>query len=171
MQRLTLIGMPGSGKSAVGKIIASRLGWHFIDTDKCIERRQGIPLQSLIDQVGDESFRLLEEEAIVNLALSEGTVIATGGSVVYSDPGMRHLASISTVVFLDATMEAIRAHIASEAPRGIIGMKQGGLEELYRERLPRYRQYASLIVNLGAETPEEVATKVLSQLGYDAISR
>jgi shikimate kinase len=67
-------------------------------------------------------------------------------------------------------MEAIRAHIASEAPRGIIGMREGGLEELYQERLPRYRQYAELIIRLGAETPEEVATKVLSQLGYDAAS-
>jgi shikimate kinase len=163
MHRLTLIGMPGSGKSAVGNIIASRLNWNFIDTDKCIESRVGMPLQTLIDQVGDKSFRRLEEETVLDLAVTERTVISTGGSVVYSDAAMRHLASISTVVFLDAGIETIRAHIRSEAPRGIVGMTEEGLEGLYRERLPRYLQYAGIVVTCDVETPEEVATKVLSQ--------
>ena len=163
MHRLTLIGMPGSGKSAVGRIIASRLGWNFMDTDKCIEERHGMPLQALIDQVGDEPFRRLEEETILDLRISEQTVISTGGSVVYSDLAMRHLASISTIVFLDATIDAIRTHIALEAPRGIVGMTQGGLEELYQERLPRYRLYADIIIDPSAETPEEAATNVLSE--------
>jgi shikimate kinase len=164
MRRLTLIGMPGSGKSAVGNILAARLGWDFVDTDKCIEERHGMLLQALIDQVGDESFIRLEEETILNLAIGEQTVISTGGSVVYSDAAMRHLAAISTVVFLDAPIEAIRAHIASEAPRGIIRMTEGGLEELFQERLPRYRHYASITVRFHSETPEEVATRVLLEL-------
>jgi shikimate kinase len=164
MRRLTLIGMPGSGKSAVGKIIASRLGWDFLETDKCIEERQGLPLQVLIDQVGDQSFRHLEEQTILTLTIAEHTVISTGGSVIYSDTAMRHLSSISTVVFLDATVESIRAHIDLEAPRGIIGLTEGGLEELYQQRLPCYRRYAVLTVSFGSETPEEAATKVLSEL-------
>jgi shikimate kinase len=167
MKRMTLIGMPGSGKSAVGRIIASRLGWDFIDTDKCIEKRHGLPLQALIDRVGDEPFIQLEEETILNLAPAEGMVISTGGSAVYSDAAMRHLASISTVVFLDAPFEAIRAHIESEGPRGIIRMTDGGLRELYQERLPRYRHYASTIVQFDAETPEEAAAKVLSELAEE----
>lgn len=164
MRNLTLIGMPGSGKSAVGKIIACRLGWHFLETDKCIEQRQGLPLQALIDQVGGESFSRLEEETILDLDIAEFTVISTGGSVVYSDAAMRHLASLSTVVFLDSAIEALRAHIASEAPRGIVGMTEGGLEALYRERRPRYLHYAGLVVRFQAETPEEAAEKVLSEL-------
>jgi shikimate kinase len=164
MKRMTLIGMPGSGKSAVGSIIASRLGWDFLDTDKCIEERYGLPLQALIDQLGDEAFKAVEQETILNLSFSECVVISTGGSVVYSEKAMQYLASVSTVVFLDAPFEAIRAHIGSEAPRGIIGMTAGGLTELYRERLPRYRHYASIVVQFDAETPEEAATKVLSEL-------
>lgn len=167
MGGLTLIGMPGSGKSAVGKIIASRLDWNFIDTDKCIEERHGTPLQALIDQMGDASFIRLEEETILNLEIPEQTVVSTGGSVVYSDAAMRHLASMSKIIFLDATIEAIRGHIALEAPRGIIGMTQGGLEELYQERLPRYRLYASIIIRLGAETPDEVATRIVTELRND----
>ena len=164
MRRLTLIGMPGSGKSVVGKIIATRLGWTFLDTDRCIEKRHGMPLQALIDQVGDAMFRQLEEETILDIAIPNRTVIATGGSVVYSDAAMQYLASLSAVVFLDAPIAAIRAHIQSEAPRGIVGMKEGGLEELYQDRLPRYRQYANLVVLFDTETPEEAAGRILSEL-------
>ena len=164
MRNLTLIGMPGSGKSAVGKIIAARLGWEFIDTDKRIEQFCGSPLQAVIDQVGDESFRRLEEETVLNLPVSKNCVISTGGSVVYSDRAMRHLATISTVVFLDAVIEAIRTHIGSEAPRGIVGMTGGGLDGLYQERLPLYKRYADLVVQFNAETPEEAASKVLTEL-------
>ena len=164
MDRLTLIGMPGSGKSSVGKILASLLGWRLLDTDKYIEERHGTPLQLLADRLGDRSFRQLEEETILRLDIAERTVISTGGSVVYSEAAMQRLAAISTVVFLDAAFEAIRAHIASEAPRGIIGMAEGGLEALFRERLPRYRHYAGVTVPCATETPEEVARKVLSAL-------
>jgi shikimate kinase len=164
MSRVTLIGMPGSGKSSVGKILASRLGWNFVDTDKCMEERQGVPLQTLIDRVGDGAFRRIEEQTILELVVAEQTVISTGGSVVYSDAAMERLASISTVVFLDADFEAIKEHIALESPRGIVGMAQGGLRELFQERLPRYRHYATVIVHCFTETPEEVATLVLSEL-------
>jgi shikimate kinase len=167
MRRVTLIGMPGSGKSAVGKIIASRLGCKFIDTDKCIEERNGMSLQALIDAVGEEPFIRLEEETILNLAIAEPAVISTGGSVVYSDAAMRRLAALSTVVFLDVTIDAMRAHIESEAPRGIIGMAAGGLEELFQQRRPLYRRYASVTVSFGTETPEEAATKILSALPED----
>jgi shikimate kinase len=167
MRCVTLIGMPGSGKTAVGTIVAARLGWGFIDTDKAIELRQGLPLQDVINAVGEEAFRRLEEDAVINLPVEERTVIATGGSVVYSEAAMGHLAAISTVVFLDAEMEAIRRHIASEAPRGIVGMPKGGLDGLYQERLPLYRQYADVTVNLTSETPEEAAEKVVAAAGLD----
>lgn len=164
MRMVTLTGMPGSGKSAVGRIIAARLEWGFLDTDKLIEERHGVPLQELVDRVGDLDFRRLEEETVLSLPETERTVVATGGSAVYSEPAMRHLASISVVVFLDASLEAIRRHIDAEAPRGIVGMGEGGLEQLYRERLPFYRRFAALTVDLDGETPEEAAAKVLSEL-------
>ena len=167
MHSLTLIGMPGSGKSSVGKIIAARLDWNFLDTDTCIEQRHGISLQALIDRVGDPSFRRFEEETILDLKIPKRTVVATGGSVVYSDAAMGYLASLSTVVFLDAALEAIRAHIEAEAPRGIVGLAAGGLEELFRERDPLYRRYAKVTVSFCRETPEEAAVKILSELPQD----
>lgn len=164
MRSITLIGMPGSGKSAVGRVIASRLGWEFVDTDKLLEKSHGKPLQELIDEVGDRCFRRIEEEQVLQLTFQEQLVIATGGSVVYSTPAMRHLLQISNVVFLDAAIEAIKERVASEAPRGIVGMKHGSLEELYQARLPLYRYFANLTVRLEAETPEQAAEKVLSEL-------
>ena len=163
MKRLTLIGMPGSGKSAVGRIIATRLGWEFIDTDLCIERRFGRKLQAVVDQVGAEEFGRIEEETVLGLVGERPAVISTGGSVVYSEAAMRHLASISTVVFLDVPLPRLHGHIAQQAPRGIVGMGDGGLEELYQKRFELYHRYAHSIVLLHGENLEEAATRIMSQ--------
>lgn len=163
MDKLTLIGMPGSGKSAVGRIIASRLGWEFIDTDHRIEERFGSKLQEVVDQVGTEDFARIEEETVLGLQSVRSAVISTGGSVVYSDAAMRYLASISTVAFLDVPIQALHGRIALEAPRGIVGMREGGLEELYDQRFSLYLKYAHSVVLLDTENTEEAATKILSQ--------
>lgn len=163
MQRLTLIGMPGSGKSAVGRIVAQRLGWSFVDTDLCIEARFGCPLQELIDRIGGEAFHRVEEETVLLLHPGEQTVIATGGSVVYSEAAMRHLAAISTVVFLDVPVQVLERHISLDAPRGIVGMSGGGIDALNEQRFPLYRKHAHLVVILNSETAEEAAAKVLSR--------
>lgn len=164
-ERVTLIGMPGSGKSSVGRLLAAGLGWQLIDTDRAIEERQGLPLQSVIDQVGEERFEVLEEETVLGLSLPERCVISTGGSVVYSDAAMERLSSLSMIVFLDAGLAEIRTHIGWEAPRGIVGLGAGGLEALFDERLPRYRRYADLVITCGAgETPAGVAARVIGEL-------
>lgn len=163
MQTMALIGMPGSGKSAVGRIIAEKLGWDFLDTDRLIERRFGLKLQAVIDQVGTEAFSRIEEETVLSLGQVERTVISTGGSVVYSESAMRHLCSISTVIFLDLPIDAIRRHVSLEAPRGIVGMDEGGLERLYEQRFTLYLKHAQVVVLLDSCTTEEAATRVLSQ--------
>jgi shikimate kinase len=157
--------MPGSGKSAVGQLVAKRLAWPFVDTDKCIEEHQGLPLQALIEQVGEVAFRSIEEQTVLALSVFEPLVISTGGSVVYSEPAMQHLRRLSTVVFLDADLEAIREHIGGQAPRGIIGMTAaGGLEGLLAERQPLYRRYADIVVRCGPDSVSAAAGKVLSEL-------
>ncbi len=162
MERLTLIGMPGSGKSAIGRSVAARLGWEFIDTDHCIERRFGKKLQAVVDELDAEEFRRVEEETVLALVPRGRAVISTGGSVVYS-AAMRHLASLSTVVFLALPIQKLHERIASEAPRGIVGMSEGGLDDLYERRFALYQKHAHHVVLLNDETIEEAATRVLSQ--------
>lgn len=162
-ERITLIGMPGSGKSAIGRVMAARLGWQFIDTDHCIERRFGKKLQKVVDQVGTEEFGRIEEETVLGLSRDGAAVISTGGSVVYSEAAMRHLAAISTVVFLDVPIDRLHLRIARAAPRGIVGMGEGGLEELYRRRFELYHKYAHSIVLLDGENLQEAATRVMCQ--------
>lgn len=158
---LTLIGMPGSGKSVVGRILAARLGWAFLDTDRLIEQRHGRALQALIDRLGESAFRKLEEETVLGLDAGERTVIATGGSVVYSEAAMLHLARLSTVVLLDVSLEAIRQRIQAEAPRGIVGLHEGGLEELFQERRPLYLLHAGVVVEVTSQSAEQAAAAVL----------
>lgn len=168
MQRLTLIGMPGSGKSAVGRIVAERLGWDFVDTDLCIEKGYACKLQEVVDRVGVEEFRRIEEQAVLALAPQECTVISTGGSVVYSEPAMRHLRALSTVVFLNVPIQVLNRHIAKDAPRGIVGMDGRGMEGLNEERFPLYLKYAHLVVMLHGESPDEAADSILSRLHLTA---
>ena len=163
MERLTLIGMPGSGKSAVGRSVAARLGWEFVDTDHCIERRFGKNLQAVVDELDAEEFRRVEEETVLALFPEGHAVISTGGSVVYSEAAMRHLASISTIVFLALPIRKLHERIAKEAPRGIVGMSEGGLDELYETRFALYQRHAHHVVLLNDDTVEEAATRILSQ--------
>lgn len=163
MDRLTLIGMPGSGKSAIGRCIAARLGWEFIDTDLRIEARFGKKLQAVVDTLDPDEFSRVEEETVLALLPQGRAVISTGGSVVYSEAAMRHLTSLSTIVFLAIPIQKLHERIALEAPRGIVGMSEGGLDELYELRFALYQKHAHHVVLLNDETVEEAATRVLSQ--------
>ena len=98
---ITLIGMPGAGKSTVGVLLSKRLALGFVDTDLVIQLREAKPLQQVLDDEGYLGLRAIEE-AVLLAVEPRGNVIATGGSVVYSEPAMRHLAAGSRIVWLDA---------------------------------------------------------------------
>lgn len=144
---ITLIGMPGSGKSFVGKKLAERLGYKFFDTDKMIESEHGLPLQQILEKLGEES--LLEAEAnltIANLENGDNTVASPGGSIVYNDKTMGRLQQISTIIYLKAALPVLEKRIG-EVPRGIVGLKRKTFAELYLERVPRYEKWSALIVD------------------------
>lgn len=163
---LTLIGMPGAGKSTVGVILAKILGMDFVDTDVLIQVRQGKTLQRIIDESGHLRLRAIEEEEVLGLAVKHH-VIATGGSVVYSERAMAHLLDISRVVFLDVGLEKLQRRIHNFASRGIAKAPNQSFRDLFAERRQLYRKYAEIIVDADRLDQEELAVHI-ARLAYIA---
>jgi len=161
---ITLIGMSGAGKSFVGGILAKRLGYSFIDTDKLIEGKHGMELQSVLDTLGEEKF--LEEEAlqISKLKDIENTIVAPGGSIVYSQDAAALLKSISKVVYLSASAEFIEQRVDTTS-RGIVGLKDKTFRQLYEERRALYEQMADHTIAVEGKTGEAIAEEILALLG------
>lgn len=160
---VVLIGMPGAGKSTVGVLVAKSLGLGFVDTDLLIQQRAGRRLQQILDEDGYRELRRREEEAVLDLGES-AAVIATGGSVVYSDRAMKRLSRLGVVVQLKAALAALAARIDDYERRGIANPAGQGLEEIFREREPLYERYADLVVGVDGLTHEAAARAVIAAL-------
>jgi shikimate kinase len=161
---LILIGMPGSGKSTVGVVLAKQTARDFIDTDVTIQTSEGRSLQDIVDRDGYMALRRLEEETLLRISL-RNHVIATGGSAVYSEAAMIHLKSDGFVVFLDADLPTLKKRIHDFGTRGLAKSPGQSLDDLYKERLPLYRQYADLVVECGNLSHEEVSERIIEALG------
>jgi shikimate kinase len=144
VKNITLIGMAGAGKSAIGKALAARLGYGFIDIDEVIEEKTGLKLQQILDDSGDDAFLDIEEKAVLELGEMDECVISPGGSVAYSAAAMNFLKKNSVVVFLNAPFESIEERLSDKEARGIVGFKEKSLKTLYRERQNLYRTYGDI---------------------------
>jgi len=161
---ISLIGMPGAGKSAVGKALARHLGWDFVDTDRQIERDAGTSLQQLLDERGHLALRELEETHILALTPNK-SVISTGGSVVYSPHAVSHLRRLSTVVFLDVELATVKARVQNFGERGIASARGETLATIYAERLPLYKSSADITVPNSRGSAEQAVSEIIAQLG------
>jgi shikimate kinase len=142
---IVLIGMPGSGKSTVGVLLAKYLGLDFVDTDILICRREKTTLQDILDTQGLDAF-LAAEDAAVRSRGYEDCVVATGGSVVLSDDAMAHLAQNATIVFLDVALPVLQQRITNLESRGIAFAPGQTLADIYDQRLPLYRRWADVTI-------------------------
>lgn len=156
---IVLIGMPGSGKSTCGVVSAKMMLKNFFDTDLLIQNHEGKILQDIIDQDGLEYFERAEESAILSLNL-EGTVIATGGSVIYSDKSMEHLKKLGKIIYLHLSYDSMCKRIRNLDSRGVLIKNGETLEDMYNERLPLYRKWADAIIDCNANTVEETARAI-----------
>lgn len=160
---LTLIGMPGAGKSTVGILLAKYLSLNFIDTDILIQINQGKTLQQILDESGHLHLRAIEEQEILALNVSRH-VIATGGSAVYSAQAMAHLQNISTVIFLQVSRVEIERRIHNFDSRGIAKAAHQTFQELYDERQVLYARYAGLIIPCDGYSQEEATQRILDKI-------
>ncbi len=163
MGAVILIGMPASGKSTVGVLLAKTLGKGFIDTDLIIQQQQGRLLQEIIDENGLDHFLMCEEQAALSVVAGDN-IIATGGSMVMSAKAMEHLKSIGTFVYIQTSFDEIRRRLRNIKTRGIAMGKSQTLEQVYNLRCPLYEQYADLIIPTSVSTIEETVQRVLQKL-------
>ena len=161
---IVLIGMPGSGKSTVGVILAKRTGLDFVDSDVVIQAETGRVLQDIVDRDGYLALREIEERVLLGMPAG-GTVIATGGSAVYSDAAMRRLKGGGTVVFLDVALAVLEARVSDYATRGLARPPGQTMEALFTERLRLYRRYADITIACNRLSQDAVCERIEAALG------
>ena len=158
---IVLIGMPGAGKSSVGVVLAKMLQYDFLDGDLVIQNKHKKTLQELINEYGPQGFLDRENQDLQEICVQQ-TVIATGGSAVYSTQAMQHLQAIGTVVYLEISYEELTVRLGDLQERGVV-LKEGigmSLADLYAERLPLYEQWANITVDVRNMTITQAAQKI-----------
>ncbi len=146
MNNIVLIGMPGSGKSTIGVLLAKMVGYSFIDTDILIQQKENKKLYKIIEENGLNYFKKVENEVNSNIK-TENTVIATGGSVVYGKEAMENLKKIGTIVYLKVSKEELKTRLGNFETRGVAIEKGKTFDDLYLERIPLYEKYADITVS------------------------
>ena len=144
MHNIILIGMPGSGKSTVGVVLAKMLGYDFIDSDLLIQHKEKRLLSDIIKEEGREVFHKIEEEVNISIHASN-TVIATGGSAVYSEKAMDYFKNVGIVIYMKLSFETITERLGDITGRGISMRKGQTIKDLYIERIPLYECNADII--------------------------
>jgi shikimate kinase len=163
---ISLVGMPGCGKSTVGRHLARHLGLEFIDTDAVVEARIGMSIRDYFARDGEAAFRDIEQDVIDEVTQRRGTVLATGGGAVLRPSNRDALHSRSHVVYLRATAEDLARRLRHDTQRPLLqaGDPLARLRELYRERDPLYRRTAHFVVEAARPTVQALLSMVLMQL-------
>lgn len=146
MNNITLIGMPGAGKSTLGVILAKVLGYQFLDSDLLIQKQEKMRLHEIIKKKGIDGFKEVENRVNASIQ-AENTVIATGGSIVYCEEAMQHFQSIGKIIYLKLSYETISKRLGDLHFRGVVLKEGQNLKDLYDERIPLYEKYADFVVD------------------------
>ena len=171
MSCITLIGMPGSGKSTVGVLLAKTLGYDFLDTDLLLQRREGMYLQDILERRGVEAF-LDAEEAAVRSLTCDRTVIAPGGSVVCRPGGMERLSALGPVLYLRVPLPELERRVKNITTRGIAMAPGQTLGDVYAQRAPLYERYAGAVVDVAPRAAlEDTVAAVCARLERICLGR
>ena len=161
---IVLLGMPGSGKSTVGVLLAKRLGKRFVDTDLLIQEQEGRLLSEIIKEEGIDRF--IEIENRVNASvMAENSVIAPGGSAIYGAEAMEHFKEIGEIVYLKLSYRSVARRLGDLTKRGVVFRPGQSLKELYKERCPLYEKYADYVVECDGKEIGEALQAVRLQMG------
>jgi shikimate kinase len=163
---IALIGMPGGGKSTVGRHLARRLGWGFVDSDAGIEQRLGESIRSFFEREGEAAFRDLEQEVIDELTRRVDTVVATGGGAVLREANRNALQQRCTTVYLRSTPEELYRRLRHDTHRPLLQVADpmARLRELFAQRDPLYWRCAHFVIDTGRPPVPTLVNMILMQL-------
>lgn len=164
--KLALVGLPGSGKSTVGRQLARRLGLPFTDTDHAIEQRIGCPIREFFEREGEPAFRDIEEAVIAELVQADAGVLATGGGAVIRPANREHLRAGGHVIYLRSPPEEIFRRLRHDTQRPLLQVADplARLRTLFEERDPLYRETAHFVIETGRPTVSTLVNMILTQL-------
>lgn len=167
---VSLIGMPGSGKSTIGRALAKLLGWEFADCDYLIESLYAARLQDITDALGKEKFLDVECEVIDAFRASR-CVIATGGSAVYRPAAIERLRGLGPLVYLRLSLDKIIKRIAANPERGIAIAPGESLNDLFEQRRPLYEKAADFVCDTEIQSPDDCALEIANFLAKKGLTR
>ena len=164
---ITLIGMPGVGKSTIGVILAKIIGYEFVDSDIVIQKQEGKLLKEIIADVGNQGFLAIENQVHAEMELTN-SIISPGGSICYCRQGMEHLREISTVIYLKLDYPKLKRRLGNLTARGVVLKNGQSLYDLYKERTPLYEKYAHVVIDETNLNVEKTIKAVMDALELKA---
>lgn len=158
---VVLIGMPSSGKSTIGPLLAEKLKMDFLDTDTLIVQRVGKALRDIVNEDGLEHFLQIQDNVVCGIDV-KGMVVATGGGIVYGNRAMAHLAGAGIIVYLKLSLEEIQKRISPG--RRLASNKGQSIEDLYNERVPLYEKYSNFTLECSNKGVREIVDEIISRV-------
>jgi shikimate kinase len=160
-ENVVLVGMFGSGKSTIGKILARKLRYNFTDVDELIERKYRKPLQRVLDELGMKPFMKMEDQTL-QLLRQWHCVISPGGSAVYYPQGMKQLGTLGPRIYLKVSLAVLKKRLPDWSQRGVVCRGGTTLTALFRERSPLFKKYADYAIDTQGKSAEKIADEILN---------
>lgn len=160
---ITLIGMPASGKSTVGKILAKKLGWDFVDLDDLIKEKTGKSYDEILEQDGEKRLLDLENKFALELDFknSEGLIFSPGGSIIYSPEAMEKIKNETRLIYIELPLSEIEKRLKERPIKGgIVGLQESRLNKLFEERNSVYKRFADYVIKAKNMKEERIISQI-----------
>jgi shikimate kinase len=163
-RNIFLVGMMGAGKTTLGRALAQRTGSEFLDTDRLLVERTGVPVTTIFEIEGESGFRRRESTVLAEIAQRDGCVVATGGGIVLAEENRRVMRESGTVVYLRARLENLWERTRHDATRPLLSTPdpRGTLQSLLEQREPLYRQAAHVVIDTGSQASSTLVSRVIA---------